>query len=155
MHGDNLLPGIRIVWECQAPTESCCSAPNRWCNQLDPAVNRAPFTHWEDAVIICAWQVRPRTLQLFCGFTDAVCRPAHASSNTAVRSRVATRFAHAHVQLCTDAAGQRLCYHAAIYVSLFQSIQSPLTTYRLIACRSIPTAGRASPSCCRRAPTTA
>ena len=30
----------------------------RWCNQLDPNVNRAAFTHWEDAVIIRAWQVR-------------------------------------------------------------------------------------------------
>lgn len=30
---------------------------NRWCNQLDPNVNRAPFTHWEDAIIIRAWQV--------------------------------------------------------------------------------------------------
>ena len=34
----------------------------RWCNQLDPNVNRNAFTHWEDAVIIRAWQVIPRVL---------------------------------------------------------------------------------------------
>eukprot|EP00891_Asterochloris_glomerata_P008898 jgi/Astpho2/8898/e_gw1.00132.30.1_t len=25
----------------------------RWCNQLNPAVKRGPFSEWEDAVIIC------------------------------------------------------------------------------------------------------
>jgi len=36
----------------------------RWCNQLDPSVNRQPFTQWEDAVIIRTWQARFLTLHL-------------------------------------------------------------------------------------------
>ena len=31
----------------------------RWCNQLDPAVNKAQFSQWEMAVIIRAQAVRP------------------------------------------------------------------------------------------------
>lgn len=39
-------------------SKECSCTAGRWCNQLDPNVNRAAFTHWEDAVIIRAWQVR-------------------------------------------------------------------------------------------------
>ena len=33
----------------------------RWCNQLDPAVNKASFSQWEMAVIIRAQAVPPTT----------------------------------------------------------------------------------------------
>ena len=35
----------------------------RWCNQLDPAVNKASFSQWEMAVIIRAQAVPPRSRQ--------------------------------------------------------------------------------------------
>ena len=40
----------------------------RWCNQLNPAVKRGPFSEWEDAVIICCHKVwpQPRLLCLMC-----------------------------------------------------------------------------------------
>ena len=34
----------------------------RWCNQLNPAVKRGPFSEWEDAVIICCHKVWPEPL---------------------------------------------------------------------------------------------
>ena len=35
----------------------------RWCNQLDPAVNRGPFSELEEAIVIVGQQVgAPNTL---------------------------------------------------------------------------------------------
>ena len=38
----------------QIPGRNGKSCRLRWCNQLDPGVNRNPFTEWEDAFIIRA-----------------------------------------------------------------------------------------------------
>lgn len=38
----------------------------RWCNQLDPGVNKEPFSEWEDAVIINAHIVRPACKTTYC-----------------------------------------------------------------------------------------
>lgn len=40
------------------PGRSGKSCRLRWCNQLDPAVKKVPFSDWEDAVIIRGWQAR-------------------------------------------------------------------------------------------------
>jgi hypothetical protein len=63
----------------QIPGRNGKSCRLRWCNQLDPGVNRNPFTEWEDAFIIraqdlhgnkwarkCCWGPEPTDMLLAC-----------------------------------------------------------------------------------------
>ena len=68
------LPNLAHVRSPPAPCRSIIAAGIRgrsgkscrlrWCNQLNPAVKRGPFSEWEDAVIICCHKVWPQTLPL-------------------------------------------------------------------------------------------
>lgn len=41
--------------------------PSRWHNQLDPSVNKTPFTEWEQAVIVMVSAIVASQLRLFSG----------------------------------------------------------------------------------------
>ena len=54
-HGAQAWSFIASHFDGRHPGKSCRL---RWLNQLDPGVNREPFSEWEDAVIVRGAEVR-------------------------------------------------------------------------------------------------
>lgn len=76
-HGAQAWSFIASHFDGRHPGKSCRL---RWLNQLDPGVNREPFSEWEDAVIVRGAEVS------FQGCSLASCLQAFSWTSASIKS---------------------------------------------------------------------
>lgn len=79
-------PQLRALADPRSPALAPAAAPRRWHNQLNPCVNKTPFTEWEQAVIMT---VRGPTDAALAAAARAPAAPLLAPGRARRRRRVA------------------------------------------------------------------